>query len=411
MGKSSPQQPARTRLGDALSRRLWFLEGEGLCEAAQRRTGLKDFGVPPLEPALSVLTESLEKEADLHPLGRFLLRTHLRGLLETRLKLVAAWRKTSEAMDAARIEKPVFITGMPRSGSTFLHELLAEDPGNRAPRIWEVMFPVPAREPEGRGDPRIRRAAACLWWFRRLAPGADGVFPMRACSPHECVAIHSYTMLSEEFISSCRIPSYERFLRAADLRPAYFWERRFLQHLQHRDCGRRWILKSPDHVYGLEALFDVFPDAMIIQTHRNPLEVVKSSSQLTEVLQGLYARRSDRDQVGAREARVIAEGMERFIQFRDLHPELAGRFIDVKYSEVVSDPLAVVERIYRHLDARLPEAAVERMRCLITKRTRYQRHHPNPTLADLGVEAPVEARRFQNYCTRFGVGCQQAEPG
>ena len=145
------------------------------------------------------------------------MRMHLRGLLETRLRLAEAWRGQREAVDSSPIRRPIFITGMPRSGSTFLHELLAEDPDNRSPRVWEVMFPIPAPEAEQPArDPRVRKAAACLWWFRRLAPQADEVFPMRACTPHECVAIHSYTLMSEEFISSCRIPTYEAFLRGSD---------------------------------------------------------------------------------------------------------------------------------------------------------------------------------------------------
>ena len=123
-------QAWRQRVWDAcadnLSRRLWFLESRGLSEGARRRTHLEDFGTPAIEPVLSVLTESLEKEADLTPLGRFLMRMHLRGLLETRLRLAEAWRGQAEAADASPIRRPLFITGMPRSGSTFLHELLAE---------------------------------------------------------------------------------------------------------------------------------------------------------------------------------------------------------------------------------------------------------------------------------------------
>src|ERR1700721_1195408 len=134
---------------------------------------------------------------------------HLRGLLETRLRLTQAWRQHLEAMDKTLIERPIFITGMPRSGSTFLHELMAEDPENRAPRVWEVMFPIPTRDVRSSSDPRIRKAEACLWWFRRLAPRADTVYPIRAATPHECVGIHSYTMLSQEFLITCRIPAYE----------------------------------------------------------------------------------------------------------------------------------------------------------------------------------------------------------
>jgi len=275
---------------------LFPLDGEELCAKARRRAGLENFGNPPLQPALSILTKSLEQEADLHPLGRFLMRVHLRDLLETRLRLVQAWRTQQAALETSCIEQPIFIIGMPRTGSTFLHELLAQDPGNRAPRLWEVMFPLPVsgrRKP----DPRVGKAAACLWWFRRLAPKADSVYPMRAETPQECVAIQGYTLLSEEFVSTCRVPSYEAFLHAADLRPAYTWEKRFLQYLQLSGSQKRWILKSPDHVMGLEALFAVFPDALTIQTHRNPLAVVESSIQLTQVLQRLYARPGDPGQL------------------------------------------------------------------------------------------------------------------
>src|ERR1043166_7136244 len=135
---------ADKRLGETLSRRLWPLDAQVLCKRACRQTGCADFGDPPLEPALSILVSSLEREADLHPLGRFLMRGHLQGLLATRLRLAEQWRRQAESLDACRIERPLFITGMPRSGSTFLHELLAQDPDNRVPRVWEVMFPVPA---------------------------------------------------------------------------------------------------------------------------------------------------------------------------------------------------------------------------------------------------------------------------
>src|SRR4029077_4386122 len=266
--------------GDRLSRRLWLLESEALLTEARRRTGLEDFGNPPIEPALSILVKSLELEADLHPLGRFLMRVHLRELLETRLRLAQAWSRRLEVLKSSGIERPVFITGMPRSGSTFLHELLAEDPENRVPRVWEVMFPIATGSKAPKEvDPRVQKAEASLWWFRRLAPGADSVYPMRAWAPHECGAIHSYTLLSEEFVSTCHIPTYEAFLHTADLGPAYLWQKRFLQYLQLGCSNRRWVLKSPDHVYGLDKLLTVFPDAIIIQTHRNPVQVVMSQFQ------------------------------------------------------------------------------------------------------------------------------------
>ncbi|HEV2320418.1 MAG TPA: sulfotransferase [Verrucomicrobiae bacterium] len=398
----------RKSFAERVSHKLWYLDSNKLREQAQRRTGLRDFGDPPIEPALSILTASLEEEAGLHALGRFLMRGHLLGILEMRLGLAAIWKSEPGLLDSP-IEKPVFITGMPRSGSTFLHELLSQDPDNRSPRVWEVMFPVPAPEPGVRRDPRMRRANANLWWFRRLAPGADEVYPVRAVTPHECLAIHSYTLMSEEFVTTCRVPAYEYFLRQTGLRRAYAWQKLFLQHLQSRSPLKRWILKSPDHLYGLEELFSVFPDAMIIQTHRNPIDVLKSSLQLTEVVQGLFAR-PDRDCLQEREARTLAETMERSIRFRDQHPEMASRFLDLNYSEIVSDPLGTARRIYQHLDCPVTATAIERMRQFIATRSRYQRRR-NPTLADLGLDVRAETRRFQNYCRRFGISMQPARVG
>src|SRR6185503_9816843 len=270
-GNGSTQQRQARRLNvldrSAERLRLGSLENATLCNEARRRAGLEDFGDTEIERRLFVLTASMEREANLHLLGRFLARMHLRNILETRLQLVDLWKK-SDSQREYPIERPIFITGMPRSGSTFLHELLMQDSDHRAPLAWEVMFPIRPRLENGT-DPRIKKAEARLWWFRRIAPAADAVHPMRARTPHECVAIHSYTLLSQEFATIFYIPSYSAFLDAGDLTPAYAWQKRFLQHLQKGAPIRRWALKAPDHIFSLEALFAVFPDAMIIQMHRN----------------------------------------------------------------------------------------------------------------------------------------------
>jgi hypothetical protein len=226
---------------------------------------------------------------------------------------------------------------------------------------------------------------------------------MRARTPHECVAIQSYTFLSEEFISTCDIPSYETFLRTTSLRPAYLWQKRFLNFLQ---CGRppkRWVLKSPDHVRGLEELFSVFPDALIIHTHRNPLDSLRSSIQLTEVLHRLYARPQSREVLAEREARTLAWNAERVIQFRDEHPELANRFVDVNYSELTADPLAVVRRIYRHFEITLSETAALKIRRFARGRSAYKGRRTAPTLVEAGLDPRAQLKLFGEYCRRFGI--------
>jgi LPS sulfotransferase NodH len=306
-------------------------------------------------------------------------------------------------LDVSRIQRPVFITGMPRSGSTFLHELLAEDCQNRVPRVWEVMFPIPGHHStRSKLEPRVRKAEFCLWWFRRLAPGANSVYPLRAWTPHECVAIHSYTLLSEEFAMICRVPGYEAFLRDADFTPAYAWQKRFLQYLQLSDPTKQWILKSPDHVHTLEHLLTVFPDAVVIQTHRNPFEVLKSSMYLTEVLEGTFAHADDRSQIRKREARNLAEHMEGITSFREAHPELEGRFIDVMYQELIFDPLKAVRQIYQRLDMPLTEMATERMQRLASMRSRYKGRRADRKPADFELDSSLDRHRLEAYCSRFG---------
>jgi hypothetical protein len=391
-----------SRCGDAASKKLWPLDRDALSAAARRRTGLADFGDPAIESRLAILAKSIESEADLHPLGRLLASIHLGDLLKTRLRLEETWRK-KPGFEAEGIQRPVFITGMPRSGSTFLHEVLAQDTDNRAPRVWEVMSPLPTGAKR-----RICGTAACLWWFRQIAPAADSVHPIRATTPHECVAIQSYTLLSREFVTTFRVPTYEAFLDKTDFDPAYAWEKRFLQYLQWQQPARRWVLKAPDHMFNMEGLLRVFPDAAIIQTHRNPLEVIESSSRLTEVVQRTFARPQEWSEIGIREARVLADGLDRITRFREAHPELEDRFVDVNYDDLISDPLKTVRRLYRELNLPLTPATVERVQSLARSRSRYGGQRTRPGLAELDIDSGMKTR-FASYCARFNV--RQAERG
>lgn len=395
----------------AWGRKALPLDCEQLCLEARRATGLKDFGDPPVEPPLSLLTLSLEREAHLHPLGRLLMKIHLRGLLAARLKLAAQFQIQDSSGVKSPVVRPIFIIGMPRSGSTFLHELLSLDPALRAPRVWEVMSPAEAVQPDrGWRDSRVWQAAWCLWWFRRLAPLADTVYPMRARTPHECVAIQSHTFISEEFVSTCQIPTYEAFLRRADLRPAYQWQKRFMEHLQNGHSSTRWILKSPDHVRGLDALFAVFPDALIIQTHRNPMDSLRSSIQLTQVLRRLYGPAGDSRELAEREAQTLAWNVGRSVQFRDRHPELAKRFLDMNYSDLVSDPVAAVRRIYRTFELPISEATIRAVKKLAGRRSAYKwRRRAVFKLDEMGLRATGQLQLFRDYCRRFGISSGAAD--
>jgi hypothetical protein len=402
------REVSRPSFFSTLSRKAWLLNADELCAEARRRTDLSDFGAPPIEPALSVLVNSLETEADLHPLGRLLIRMHLRGILEARLQLTSQWRRQSRDIEPPPVVRPLFITGMPRSGSTFLHELLVQEPALRAPRTWEAMFPVSAAKPDrGLLDPRVWKAALCLWIFRLFVMRADAVYPVRARTPQECIAIHSYSLLSEEFVSSCHVPTYEKFMRSADLRPAYAWEKRFLQHLQGSQRATQWVLKSPDHVLGLEALFSVFPDALVVQTHRNPLDSLKSLIQLSETIKGLYGRPPSHEQLVEHEAENLAAAIERIIQFRDNHPEFKDRFIDVNYSEIVTAPLKVVGRISSQFGIPLSNDANAIIQQLAQSRSHYK-GRKTALAFQPGQRMRPQLNLFKEYCRRFGISSSPA---
>jgi hypothetical protein len=253
-----------------LGLRLVSLDEQHLLDAARRATGLDDFGDADFREPLRRLLDALESEADLTLLGRIAAHRDLHGLLTNRLWLVED-RKQNPGIAAERIVAPIFIVGLPRTGSTALHHLLAQDPDTRAAQAWEVMYPSP---PPTRAtyetDPRIARAAGQLRWLDWLAPDFKTIHPVGARLPLECIAIMSASFLAARFQTTYNVPSYEAWLATQDMRPAYAFHRRFLQHLQWRAPGARWVLKAPSHVFAFDALLDTYPDARILQTTATP---------------------------------------------------------------------------------------------------------------------------------------------
>ena len=182
------------------------------------------------------------------------------------------------------IRQPIFITGLPRSGTTFLHRLMLTDPGNRAPTVWETIYPSPIA---GSREQRIAKVARQLRAFDWLAPAFRALHPLEATSPQECSEITAHVFRSLRFDTTHHIPSYRNWLDAEVLRhlPAYRFHKRFLQYLQHQDgVACRWVVKCPEHLFALQSIRAVYPDARVVFVHRDPVKVLLSQSRLTEVL-------------------------------------------------------------------------------------------------------------------------------
>jgi hypothetical protein len=379
------------------------LDAELFCEEARQRTGLDDFGDRRFREPLQRLIADFDGPAQLSLLGRIAARQDVIRLLANRLRM--EWdRKRHPEIGLQPVQGPLFVTGLPRTGTTLLHGLLAQDPSHRAPLSWEMMFPSPPPERHHHHhDPRIAAADRQLRWFHRLNPGFRRIHELGALLPEECLIITSHSFLSFQFQTSHDLPAYQAWLEEQTLVPAYEWHRRFLQHLQFRWRGERWVLKAPAHLFGLRALLDVYPDAGVILTHRDPLEVVGSLASLTTALRSTFSDEVDPEQVGPEMTRRWADGLERALRARDDGLVPADRFFDVRYLDLLQDPIGTVRSIYDHFDLRFTRPAEERMRRFLARHPKDKHGRHQYTLAEFGLDADEEAVRYRSYRERFGL--------
>ncbi|RYD81458.1 MAG: sulfotransferase [Verrucomicrobiaceae bacterium] len=374
------------------------LQADAMIANARRRTGLENFGEGEFHEALSRLLESCEKEAHMSFVGKLALKSSVHEVLVNRLRLQKD-RENHPAIAGQQIQRPLIITGLPRTGTTLLHSLLALDPAHRAPLTWEVMEPSPV---DYRDAPkRIRRAASDLAWLDWLAPTFRTVHALGAELPQECVAIMSHTFLSDQYDTMYNVPSYQAWIEEQDVTPAYRFHYRFLQHLQFVRGPRRWILKAPAHLYSLPELLSVYPDACFVQTHRNPMKVVASVASLTTVLRGAFSEQVDPQLAGRQTVDYWSEALQRSMVAREeLPPE---RIIDIHFSEIKKDPLEAVRHVYAHFGMPLSVTTETRMREFLALQPAEQHGAHRYCLSDFGLSEEAEAPRFAAYCERFGV--------
>src|SRR5262245_38133136 len=320
---------------DVPGRRFIPLDVDHVLDAGRRRGGGRDFEDTTFLEGLGHLVRALSTEARLNLLGRIVARETVVGHLATRLHLEADWRRHRE-ITAEPIHRPLVITGLPRSGSTLLHNLLAQDPANRVPQTWEMLDPSPPPE-RGRydHDPRIASTERDLRWFDRLVPEFKAIHAVGARMPEECVVILSHSFLSSQFCSMYGVPSYQAWVRGQDLRPAYQLHRRVLQQLQWRCPGDRWVLKAPAHLPALRELTAVYPDVGVIMTHREPLEVLPSEASLHTVLRQIFSDVVDPTAVGREVTELTADEIRAGLQARDQGCAPPERFLDVRYRDLV----------------------------------------------------------------------------
>ena len=388
------------RLLHRLGRELPELSPDTLVASARRRARLGDLGTRAIHNSLGRLVEAIEREAGLTPLGRLTVRRHLVSLLETALELQRE-RVRSPSVATQRITAPIFILGLPRTGTTLLHNLMVQDPRARAPLTWEVMFPAGFREsPHGLRRAR-KQAATRLAWVDRFDPGFKRIHPLGADRPEECVALMAPGFTSALFHTLYRVPSYQDWFESDPQTLGFEFHFRILQQLQSRRGAGRWVLKGPAHLFSLKALLARYPDARLIQTHRDPLRAVPSIASLNTALRRAFSDQVDPEEIGRDCAERLGRALHRFLDQRDrLPPE---RVVDVDYTDLTASPLSAVKRIYRLLGWSFPSSVQAAMRSYLAENPKDVYGTHRYSLQRFGLDPGEEANRFARYCARFRI--------
>ena len=380
------------------------LSATQLIETAKRRCNLEDFGESDFFEPLSRLLESCHGEARLNVIGKLALKNDVARILCNRLCLERDRRRHPE-IATQEIREPLFIVGLPRSGTTLLHTLLAADPAHRVPLTWEVMSPSPPNAEDRDRKQRIRSASRDLAMLRWLAPTFESVHATGAELPQECVSLTSPTFLSDQFDTMYNIPSYREWFFRQDLRPAYAYHQRFLQQLQFSRSAQRWILKAPAHMFAAPALLSTYPDAKFVQLHRNPIDAVASVSSLVTILRRVFSDAVNPIQVGSDAMVYWSDAVKTFLQVRDQLP--SDRVCDVYYNEIRNDAIAAARRVYEHFGWDIKPEVEQRMRTILTEQTARRNGSHRYNIAFFQLK---ETRGFAEYCERFGFASANLRP-
>jgi|AMFO01.1.fsa_nt_gi Sulfotransferase domain. len=389
-------------LGDA-GRQVVPLDAEQALQAAMDSTGLDDFGDGGFREGLRILVHALEEEAQLTLLGRMMARAEIARILESRLRTEKIFRDHPE-IEEEEIVAPLFVTGLARTGTSLLHELLWRDPGNRAAITWEMMYPAAAVASSGED---VARTIACAEREVRMqdhiVPAMRTMHELGAELPNECIYIFAHEFASDMFTGFFQIPSYTMWKATTDPAPWYAYHRRFLKLLQWQRPRRRWVLKAPSHMNNLEHLFATYPDAHVILTHRDPLRVLGSLANLMASLQWMRSDDVHYQAVVQAMAFGYAYLPEKVMEQRDKGTLPADQIIDVRYQDLVADPIGSIRGVYERCGTPLAPEAEKLLAAWMKQRPKDRHGVHEYSFADTDLDLAAERPRHAAYQARFDI--------
>lgn len=388
------------KTADATAQAVGFrarpLRAEALVADAEKRARRKFRDLSFLHP-LQVLLKSYDEEANLSLFGSLAVKWDIGRFLANLLRLEEEEEKSPDILREA-IDRPIFITGLPRSGTTFLHSLLAQDPANRVPLSWQTIYPYPLAQ-DARRDGRAARVDQQFRMFERLSPGVGSLHPLAASTPQECTEITAHVFQSLRFDTTHFVPSYQEWLIAEGHLAAFLFHKRFLQHLQHQMGKGQWVLKCPDHVFTLEAIKQVYPDARFVFVHRDPLSVLPSVAKLTELLRAPFTRKLNRHQIGQQVSERWIEGAGLIAS----DVEAVDRIFHVHYRSLIAEPVQTVAALYAHFGLPFGAEAHAPIEKFIRDTPRGGYGVNRYDFEDAGLDAIALREQFQPYMATFGI--------
>ena len=370
---------------------------DGACAA----TGLDDFGGGDWRDHFRALLKAYDAESRLTEPGRQMVLGEIGGVLAARLACEAAWKREPKVL-ASEIRRPIFILGLPRSGTTALHFLLGQDPANQALEYWLAAAPRP-RPPRAtwESEPAFQTAVATIEWIYQTDPGLRAIHLLEADGPEECRHLLLQSFLDHTFDSNATIPSYTKYFEAQDMRPAYERHRDILKLIGSPTPERRWVLKYPAHMRELDVLLAVYPDACIVQTHRDPVKVLPSICSLVTGWRSLYEGSADAKAIGAWQLEMYASMIEHAMEVRArANP---AQFYDFSFRELIADPVGAIGRMYEHFGFAPSADGVARMRTWHAAHPQHKHGGHNYTLEQFGLSEEAIRERFARYTDRFAV--------
>lgn len=383
------------------------LSVEAVVAASTAATGLSDFGEPAWEEMLTVLLKSLDQEAGLNTVGRAMHFGRVVNVMNNRARMTE-WLKRCPQVLEESIDKPVVIVGLPRTGTTMLHRTLAADSRFHAPLWYEVRNPAPYMDwssevQEGVKDQRIVEAEAEVAMMLEANPELAAIHPMDPVGADEEIMILEQSFYSTVPEAYCELPSFAAWLEGHDNTPGYEFLKRALQFLQWQKKQRgeqaeRWLLKTPHHLHYMSTLLKVFPDATVVQTHRDPLVTIPSIASFHYNLWILGCDAVDKKRVGSEWARKFCNGMAHTMATRAEQPE---KFYDVWFKDTLAKPFEVIEKLYAHIGMELTEEARAAMEEHRDANRREDRPSHEYTLEEYGFSEEGLAEQFAAYREQF----------